>query len=97
MTPTVLLKRALQISLIALLSYLALAGVFLAAMGIAYLYPPLFVLALALKQDDNLCSVSESFRGSQGLVEMRRESDELASQCRLLEEDPDGYQLWSTP
>lgn len=97
MSPKLLLKRTLQISLIAILAYFAGLIILLGAMGVAYLYPPLFVLGLALKQDTNLCSISESFNGARGLVTLRREADRLAEECKLLEEDSEGYQLWGTP
>jgi FkbM family methyltransferase len=97
MNPKVFLKRALQISLVAVLAYFAGLLILLAAMGIAYLYPPLFVLGLALKQDTNVCSISESFQGARGLMELRRQSEVLAAECKLLEEDSEGFQLWETP
>jgi len=90
MSPKVLLKRAIQIALVALLAYLAVLGSF-------FLYPPLFVVYLAIKQDSSLCSVIESFQGARGFLNQRHESELLASQSRLLEEDSEGYQLWSTP
>jgi len=90
MSPKNLLKRTLQISLIALLSYLAVLGSF-------FLHPPLYVIYLALKQDDSLCSVMESFQGARGFLSQRHESELVAGRSQLLEEDSEGYQLWSTP
>lgn len=90
MSPRALLKRSIQIALVALLTYLAVLGSF-------FLYPPLYVIYLAIRQDSSLCSITESFQGARGFLNQRRESELVASKSRLLEEDPEGYQLWTTP
>jgi FkbM family methyltransferase len=90
MSPEVLLKRSIQIALVALLAYLAVLGSF-------FLYPPLYVIYLAIRQDSSLCSIAESFQGARSFLNQRRETERVASESRFLEEDSEGYQLWSTP
>jgi FkbM family methyltransferase len=61
------------------------------------LYPPVFVLGLALIGRSPLCPPSQAFKGAQSFLFFRERVNPISKGSRLLEKDPPNFHHWETP
>jgi len=61
-----------------------------------FLYPPLYILGLALVGYSPLCSARQAFQGAVRYQHFRKD-DRITKGSRLVETDPAGFDLWDTP
>jgi FkbM family methyltransferase len=61
------------------------------------LYPPVFVLGLALIGRSPLCPPSQAFKGAQSFLFFRERVNPISKGSRLVEKDPANFHLWQTP
>jgi FkbM family methyltransferase len=62
-----------------------------------FLYPPIYVLGLALLGRSPVCSSLAAFQGARNYYHGRSISREIVARSRLIERDSTGLELWDTP
>jgi len=62
-----------------------------------YLYPPMFILGLALIGRSPLCPPLQAFKGAKSYLFFREKVDPISRGSHLLERDRTGFNLWETP
>jgi FkbM family methyltransferase len=75
---------------------LALGFILILALSIS-LYPPIYILGLALVGQSPVCSSLAAFEGARKLYDGRNRSQEIVARSRLIERDSRGLELWDTP
>ena len=79
---------------------LAIIAVELVVVGVALLlwaYPPSAMVALALAGRSPYCATADVWQGADRRVLLNAEIERLTAGSTLIDEDPAGYELWSTP
>jgi FkbM family methyltransferase len=61
-----------------------------------FLYPPLYILGLALIGHSRLCSPGQAFQGAVRYQHFRKD-DRITKRSHLVETDRAGFHLWETP
>jgi FkbM family methyltransferase len=79
---------------------LAIIAVELVVVGVTLLlwaYPPSAMVALALAGRSPYCATADVWKGADRRVFLNAEIERLTAGSTLIDEDPAGYELWSTP